>query len=99
MLELQQWTWSSCRSYALGEEGIVQLNQWPKSLDESARRRLKDLAAESFDSHPFAESAKGWATRPTTMSDVERAKQHVVSARESDCFVGTLSPAAGWCGR
>lgn len=31
VLEPQQWTWSSYRSYALGEEGIVQLNQWPKA--------------------------------------------------------------------
>ena len=29
--EPEQWPWSSYRSYALAEEGIVQLNQWPKA--------------------------------------------------------------------
>lgn len=31
VLEPEQWTWSSYRSYALGAEGIVKLNQWPKA--------------------------------------------------------------------
>ncbi|MGC2473951.1 MAG: transposase [Candidatus Sulfotelmatobacter sp.] len=31
VLEPEQWAWSSYRSYALGEEGVVKLNQWPKA--------------------------------------------------------------------
>ena len=30
--EPEQWAWSSYRSYALGEEGVVKLNQWPKAV-------------------------------------------------------------------
>ena len=32
VLEPEQWAWSSYRGYALGEEGIVKLNQWPKAV-------------------------------------------------------------------
>lgn len=32
VLEPEQWPWSSYRSYAFGEEGIVKINQWPKAL-------------------------------------------------------------------
>jgi putative transposase len=27
----EQWAWSSYRSYANGEEGIVRINHWPKA--------------------------------------------------------------------
>jgi len=30
VLEPEQWAWSSYRSYAYGEPGVVKLNQWPK---------------------------------------------------------------------
>ena len=26
------WRWSSYRTYALGEEGMVKINQWPKAV-------------------------------------------------------------------
>ncbi len=29
--EPEQWLWSSYRSYALGETGVVQINQWGKA--------------------------------------------------------------------
>jgi hypothetical protein len=29
--EPEQWAWSSHRSYAFNEEGIVKINQWPKA--------------------------------------------------------------------
>ena len=29
--EPEQWKWSSYRSYALGEEGMVKINLWPKA--------------------------------------------------------------------
>jgi REP-associated tyrosine transposase len=32
VLEPGQWAWSSYRGYAPGEEGIVELNQWPKAV-------------------------------------------------------------------
>jgi len=32
VLEPEQWEWSSYRSYALGEEGVVKINQWPKAV-------------------------------------------------------------------
>jgi putative transposase len=32
VLEPVQWAWSSYRGYAPGEEGIVELNQWPKAV-------------------------------------------------------------------
>ena len=31
VVEPEQWAWSSYRGYALGEEGVVKLNQWPKA--------------------------------------------------------------------
>jgi len=30
--EPEQWRWSSYRSYALGEQGVVKINQWPKAV-------------------------------------------------------------------
>jgi len=32
VLEPEQWAWSSYRSYALGEDGMVKINQWPKAV-------------------------------------------------------------------
>ena len=32
VLEPEQWPWSSYRSYAFGEEGMVKINQWPKAV-------------------------------------------------------------------
>jgi putative transposase len=32
VLEPEQWEWSSYRSYALDEEGMVRINQWPAAL-------------------------------------------------------------------
>ena len=32
VLEPEQWPWSSYRSYAFGEEGVVKINQWPKAV-------------------------------------------------------------------
>lgn len=39
VLEPEQWAWSSYRTYALSEEGIVQLNRWPK-----ASMKVRDVA-------------------------------------------------------
>ncbi len=30
--EPEQWKWSSYRSYAFGEEGMVKINLWPKAV-------------------------------------------------------------------
>lgn len=32
VLEPEQWKWSSYRSYAYEEEGLVKINQWPKAV-------------------------------------------------------------------
>ena len=32
VFEPEQWAWSSYRSYALGEDGMVKINQWPKAV-------------------------------------------------------------------
>ena len=32
VMEPEQWPWSSYRSYAFGEEGMVKINQWPKAV-------------------------------------------------------------------
>ena len=32
VLEAEQWAWSSYRSYAFGEDGIVKINQWPRAV-------------------------------------------------------------------
>jgi len=32
VLEPEQWAWSSYRSYAFGEGGMVKINQWPKPV-------------------------------------------------------------------
>src|SRR5579872_6481062 len=32
VLEPEQWPWSSYRSYAFGEEGMVKINQWPRAV-------------------------------------------------------------------
>ena len=32
VLEPEQWPWSSYRSYAFGEEGMVKINEWPKAV-------------------------------------------------------------------
>jgi putative transposase len=32
VLDPEQWLWSSYRSYAFGEEGMVKIDQWPKAV-------------------------------------------------------------------
>ncbi len=32
VLEPEQWEWSSYRSYAYGEAGVVKINQWPAAV-------------------------------------------------------------------
>ena len=32
VLESEQWSWSSYRSYACGETGAVRINQWDAAL-------------------------------------------------------------------
>jgi hypothetical protein len=39
--ELEQWMWSSYRSYACNEEGTVRINQWP-TAELRFRRRPED---------------------------------------------------------
>jgi hypothetical protein len=46
VLEPERWAWSSYRSYALGEDWMVKINQWPK-----AAMKIRTLAPIVLDIH------------------------------------------------
>ncbi len=48
----ESWKWSSFRAYALGESGVVKLNQWPA--------KLKMMGPGGISTHP-SKTAKGGA--------------------------------------
>jgi hypothetical protein len=63
VLEPEQWKWSSYRSYALGEEGMVKINQWPKVVMRVRGAAYAPNGREYRMPHSFANCAKGWAPR------------------------------------
>jgi len=58
--EPEQWKWSSYRSYALGEEGMVKINLWPKAVMKIRRvASISDATGEGASKcPPFAQIAK-----------------------------------------
>ncbi len=56
--EPEQWVWSSYRSYAFGEKGMVPINQWPKAVMTIRSVASMSDRAGSIACPPFAKNAK-----------------------------------------
>ena len=62
VLEPEEWEWSSFRSYAYQELGLVRVNLWPEPFLK-IRPAAQDRCGESCGKPTLCKERKGWATQ------------------------------------